>query len=122
MYVYKIYLCINTILSIFYSLICVRHFLQVIEEKPPKCPYEILSLKTEQEVCVVNYTQYFKQFDSCPSIMSLRDLRISCGNPVETKWRIKITYNKDVTERNMAVICQGRENCEVSTLYWVTQL
>ncbi|CAH2083413.1 unnamed protein product [Euphydryas editha] len=89
----------------------------VIEEKPPKCPYEILSLKTEQESCVVNYTQYFKQFNSCPSSISLRDLQISCGNPVETKWQILKTYKKNFTERNTAVICQGRENCDILTLY-----
>ncbi|XP_050360298.1 uncharacterized protein LOC126780080 [Nymphalis io] len=87
----------------------------VIEEKPLRCPYEILTLRTEQELCVVNNTQYYKPFDVCPSVITLRDLRISCGESIETIWRITKTYN--VPERSTAVICQGRESCEISTLY-----
>ncbi|XP_046976230.1 uncharacterized protein LOC124542307 [Vanessa cardui] len=87
----------------------------VIEEKPPKCSYEILSLKTNWELCIVNNAQYYNPFDVCPSVITVRDLRISCGDFIETVWRITKTYN--VPERSTTVICQGRENCEVSTLY-----
>nr|XP_026490672.1 uncharacterized protein LOC113396828 [Vanessa tameamea] len=87
----------------------------IIEEKPPRCPYEILSLKTDRELCIVNNAQFYKPFDVCPSVITMRDLRISCGDFIETIWRITKTYN--VPERSTTVICQGRENCEISTLY-----
>ncbi|XP_045783398.1 uncharacterized protein LOC123879637 isoform X2 [Maniola jurtina] len=91
----------------------------VIEEKPPPCPYEIFSVKTDWEICAVKYNQYPDPNSSCPSVINRLDLKAACDNPIKTRWRIARKFD-EVSERNtIDVICQGRENCEISTLYTI---
>ncbi|XP_030030759.2 uncharacterized protein LOC115447705 [Manduca sexta] len=88
-----------------------------IEDKPP-CPYEIFSIKEENEICAKYYTQYTTT-DDCPSIIKFENLSVSCDNPIETKWQITRDY------RNIkyfpAFICNGKEYCEMTTIYTIDQ-
>ncbi|CAH0731143.1 unnamed protein product, partial [Brenthis ino] len=87
----------------------------IIEEKSPPCPYEIFSLKSDVDLCVFNYNIPNPKDSECPSIITMKMLRKACDHLTETKWRITKKYN--VPGNNTALICQGRDFCEVTTLY-----
>ncbi|XP_047522277.1 uncharacterized protein LOC125061106 [Pieris napi] len=89
-----------------------------IIDKSPPCPYEIYSLIQPKILCVINITQYYKPFEHCPQIISLDKLMETCSNPMETKWRILRNYSGS---ENSIKICQGRDNCEMTTLYSINQ-
>ncbi|XP_022126458.2 uncharacterized protein LOC111001064 [Pieris rapae] len=89
-----------------------------IIDKSPPCPYEIYSLIQPKTLCVINITQYYKPFESCPQIISLDKLMETCSNPLETKWRILRNYSGS---ENSIKICQGRDTCEITTLYSIKQ-
>lgn len=92
---------------------------QVIEEKPPPCPYDFFSISKEDKICAVHINQYHDFKNSCSSEINLSDLTGSCNNPVVTEWRIQKKFNDKVSERFPSVICGGRESCTISTLYKV---
>lgn len=93
-------------------------FFQVIDEKPP-CPYEIYSVIKPKILCVVNITEFHKPFKPCPQVISLEKLLETCNNPIVTKWRIIRNYS---SKENTIGICQGRDSCEITTLYLVKTL
>ncbi|XP_023938438.2 uncharacterized protein LOC112046152, partial [Bicyclus anynana] len=54
---------------------------------------------------------------ACPTVINRLDLKSACDNPIKTRWRI--TTNYAVSERTVNVICQGQENCEITTIYTI---
>ncbi|CAG5000195.1 unnamed protein product [Parnassius apollo] len=91
----------------------------VIEEKPPPCPYEIMSMVNDNQICTAHYTQYNNLSDLCPTLMNLNDLLATCHNPIETEWKITRKYNDHDAEKTLAVICGGRDSCRIFTSYTV---
>ncbi|CAK1592289.1 unnamed protein product [Parnassius mnemosyne] len=91
----------------------------VIEEKPPPCPYEILSMTNDNQICTVYYTQYNNLSGLCPTLVNLNDLSETCRNPIETEWKITRKYNDNDAETTLAVICGGRKSCHIFTSYMV---
>lgn len=93
---------------------------QAIEVEPVRCPYEIFSMKDANNVCVTEIT-HFAEGKRCTEYTQSQDLKNSCKNPIVTQWRFSKAY--DIPERelpNSSVICEGRENCEITTVYQVT--
>ncbi|XP_063371981.1 uncharacterized protein LOC134660186 [Cydia amplana] len=91
----------------------------VIEDKQPRCSYEILSFKNNNELCVAHFWQLNKaNSNSCPAVIPLNEIS-SCGVPMITKYVVNVDYSKNVSERTLPAICQTRERCEFSTVYTV---
>ncbi|KAJ0169682.1 hypothetical protein K1T71_014867 [Dendrolimus kikuchii] len=89
-------------------------------EESPLCPYEIFSLIDEDSYCTVNYMKNVNLTNrSCLLIVKHATLAESCDNPIETKWRVTRLYAKGKRSKRYFpnVICNGRENCEFSTVY-----
>ncbi|KAL0858478.1 hypothetical protein ABMA27_012347 [Loxostege sticticalis] len=93
----------------------------IIEEDQIKCPYEIYSMVNKNQICVANYSQMEKIHEKCPSVASLTDLVISCGNPIKTMYRVTKTLSHFISERNQTDICGGREYCGISTFYRINE-
>ncbi|XP_026325669.1 uncharacterized protein LOC113234543 [Hyposmocoma kahamanoa] len=88
-----------------------------LEVEPVQCPYEIFSMKNANNVCVTD-VKHFAKGKQCTKYTRLKTLKNNCNNPIITKWRFTKTY--DILERNLpesSAICQGREKCEVTTIY-----
>ncbi|VVC91287.1 unnamed protein product [Leptidea sinapis] len=64
----------------------------IIEENPPPCPYEIISIQNPRNICTIHYNEIYKPLQSCRFITIERILE-TCNNPVETKWRIIRDYS-----------------------------
>ncbi|XP_063392109.1 uncharacterized protein LOC134677564 [Cydia fagiglandana] len=91
----------------------------VIEDKQPRCSYEILYFKNNKELCVAHFWQLNKaRSNSCPAAIPLNEIS-SCGVPMITKYVVNADYSKNVSERTLPAICQTRERCEFSTVYSV---
>ncbi|XP_063544972.1 uncharacterized protein LOC134753128 isoform X2 [Cydia strobilella] len=91
----------------------------VIEDKQPRCSYEILSFKNNNELCVAHFWQLNKaNSNSCPAVIPLNEIS-SCGVPMITKYVVNADYLTNVSERTLPAICQTWERCEFSTVYAV---
>lgn len=99
-----------------------NYFTQVIEEKPPPCPYEFFSISKRNKICAVHLDKYYDYKKSCSLMLSMSDFTGTCDNPVVTEWRIERKFNSKVSERFPTAICGGRQSCTISTLYKVNNV
>ncbi|XP_068627144.1 uncharacterized protein [Battus philenor] len=91
----------------------------IIEDKPPPCPYEILSMPNENQICSIHFTQYNNIPSLCPTLININDLLSTCNNPIETDYKITRKYNDETSAPTLDVICKGRASCRISTYYTV---
>ncbi|CAH2064516.1 unnamed protein product, partial [Iphiclides podalirius] len=91
----------------------------VIEEKPPPCPYEIMSMPNDRELCAIHINEYNNLHSACPSLININELLITCNNPIETEWKVTSKYDDLQSEHTLKVICGGQESCKILTLYTV---
>ncbi|KPJ00477.1 hypothetical protein RR46_07067 [Papilio xuthus] len=98
---------------------CLTSGYWIMEEKPPPCPYEILSVSNNNQICSIYFTQWNDIPSACPTLINLNDLLSACDNPLETEWKITSKYNDLESETTLADICKGRESCRLLTLYTV---
>ncbi|XP_013141807.1 PREDICTED: uncharacterized protein LOC106105896 [Papilio polytes] len=98
---------------------CLTSGYWVMEEKPPPCPYEILSVTNNNQICSIYFAQWNDVSSTCPTLINLNDLLSVCDNPLETEWKITSKYNDLESETTLADICKGRESCRILTLYTI---
>ncbi|KPJ19320.1 hypothetical protein RR48_01570 [Papilio machaon] len=96
---------------------CLNSGYWIMEEKPPPCPYEILSVSNNNQICSIYFAQWNDITSACPTLINLNDLLSVCDNPLETEWKITSKYNDLESETTLADICKGRESCRILTLY-----
>nr|XP_021199769.2 uncharacterized protein LOC110383321 [Helicoverpa armigera] len=97
---------------------CLNCGMWTIEERPPPCPYEFYSVVSDTDLCGVNYTQYSNIDSACPSVIKFSELTATCDNPIETYYKFSKMYG--VTDSNENIICNGKDYCEISTIYEIT--
>ncbi|XP_014369353.2 uncharacterized protein LOC106719510 [Papilio machaon] len=98
---------------------CLNSGYWIMEEKPPPCPYEILSVSNNNQICSIYFAQWNDITSACPTLINLNDLLSVCDNPLETEWKITSKYNDLESETTLADICKGRESCRILTLYTI---
>nr|XP_032528106.1 uncharacterized protein LOC116778271 [Danaus plexippus plexippus] len=78
-----------------------------IEDKTELCRFEISAMNNREELTVFRPEKSKIQYS-----LTILNLIRKCGNPIKTKMRIAYKYDS-----KWPVFCQGREFCEIDTVY-----